>query len=252
MVEDWLHCGDITSLQPPHFSLAGLIQASMEQVGVENAPLILTTIDNSWVSHTGRISVDNITFKFLGASDQAPTISLNDLMAIMKATLEPLIEVGAVALLAAETGPLSLPAAKIIAPVIAEAIVGTVEAGIKLMINEKMEYEATNETVANLQNDESNILLLPDNGFVTGLQPGWTTVTGTLDLGDDWGKADGQVLVWVLPDIEEVIIKEENDPPEDHTGAIILRHSVPDPDVNVSAFVTVLAEETQGLFIFSK
>ena len=60
------------------FSLVGLLNDG----DFSNSPLILTSEETAWIQDKGRIRLEAIEFKFLGAGEHAPTVNLKDLMAI--------------------------------------------------------------------------------------------------------------------------------------------------------------------------
>ena len=102
---------------------------------------------------------------------------------------------------------------------------------------------STTPSVATVINQAAaSVIPFDPVGRVDAHQSGLSTIKGTLDLGD-FGKASDNVLAWVLPTLQSVVI-------EPQVTVINLNHSPP-RDPKVRTFGTVTAGNTNTPFALS-
>ncbi|MCU1383320.1 MAG: hypothetical protein JWL71_2017, partial [Acidobacteria bacterium] len=194
----------------PESPITTLVGELTESLGSsKNPPLILTTVENGYISKNGVVLLDDVTFEMLGQA----RIKLGDLLDAIK----PLVNGALTTALAGETGPA--------APVLAKAFTKLIGLGLQAAGTQLLDpLESTDTDIATVSQTA------PFKGLAEGKAAGLASIKGTLDLGD-LGKADDSVLVWVLP--STITAKIERNVTGIHLS------DPPSPGPSVRTFVTV-------------
>ncbi|MGE5245573.1 MAG: Ig-like domain-containing protein, partial [Betaproteobacteria bacterium] len=198
----------------PDSALTTLVGELTEALGSSgNPPMVLVTDDNGFILDKGVILLDDVVFDLAGG-----TISLKDLMT----SLQPLVQDALTGVLEGGTGPA--------APALAAAFTKMIGLGLSYAGTQFLNpLDSADTAIATVTQQP------PFQGIVQSQQPGLTTVSGTLDLGE-LGKADDAVLVWVLPQIASATIEP---------NLTVIRQSDPAlPGPSVRTFVQVKAVES--------
>jgi uncharacterized repeat protein (TIGR01451 family) len=204
------------------------IQAAL--VDLSNPPLMLVADvpgNDAPFDKVGQVLLRDARFEILGGPATISTKKLVDAFASVVGT--------AVTAFTLETGPLS----KVFGWGARMLLTGVIdELGTQLL--EPM--TSTTPGVATVINQAAASIPLYPVGRVDAHQSGLSTIKGTLDLGD-FGKASDNVLAWVLPTLDSVVI-------EPQVTVINLDHS-PARDSKVRTFGTVSAGTTNTPFALS-
>jgi hypothetical protein len=201
----------------PESPITTLVGGITESLGSsKNPPLILTTVENGYISKNGIVLLDDVTFEMLGQAK----IKLGDLLDAIK----PLVNDALTAALAGGTGPA--------APLLANAFTKLIGLGLQAAGTQLLDpLESTDTSIATVTQ------AAPFKGLAEGKSAGLASIKGTLDLAD-LGKADDSVLAWVLPSTVTAKIEQNV------TGIHLSDPPSPGPSVRTFVEVAPIANAT--------
>ncbi len=214
---------DSIQLEPRTISKGTTSHILTEALGLavpENAPLVLSTDDNGWLSDKGRILLNEVTFTLL---DNGPKVSLGAIGATLTEVTRTFLILPSLTGAFSGTGP----AAPFFAAVVSHGMSYVIREGSKEIVTNLVTFESPNKSIATVTNAAFSLTKgVARAGDVQSHESGFTGIKGTLDLG--WlGKASDTVVTWILPDLEKVDIEAPGDKPGEHKAPILLDTHMP-------------------------